>query len=122
MGMTRSEWWSVAEKSAAEHYGRKYASFFMFRRWMAGPLGVVLAAGAFGWGAWWVWTHAAAAFTRPGAGLPSGVWVLAGAWLVVTVVAYRPGRGFAMPGFRIVKGFVVVAGWLTLAGYVIASL
>lgn len=124
MGLSRQDWMDVAEKSAAEHYGRKHAGWFLFKRFGATPTAALIGAGALGWVAYQAWSILSAMFagTNSASGIPVGLWVAAGVLLVLTVVAYRPGRMPTRFTPVLLKAVGFTLAWLALIAYAIGAL
>lgn len=124
MGLSRTEWRDVAEVEAARSYGKKYAGWFAFKRFGAGPLGIVVVVAALGLGARWVWTHVRSLLAGTDVAV-SGGHTLAVAFIVLTLatfIAYRPGRSPSMPVALVVKLLVFGALWLGLFAFLIGRI
>lgn len=122
MKLTKDEWDHHAAIAAAHKHGENHAGWYQFQRYGMVPTLVLVGAGAVGFIGYKLWHLAKAvlAGANPAAGTPAVFWVVAGILLVVTAVAYRPGR---MPSFHpaalIVKGAVFVLAWIGLAAYAV---
>ena len=120
--LSKDEWRTVAERAAAAKYGERHAAKLLFLRFGAGPVGILLAAGGLGLGAWWVYAHVLVPlFSGGGPGLhgfPVGFWVVAVIGMAATIAALR----VAVPSapFLIARSIVAVLFWLGMAAYALA--
>lgn len=129
--LSNDEWGTLAEKSAAEAFGRRHENWYTAKHY-APHFGIAVAVGALGFGAWWLFTHASAALsgagssaapaTRATAGVPTWIWFAAAVLGAGTVIAYRPGRIPAPGGAVFAKAAIVVGLWLLLIGLFLAQL
>lgn len=123
--ITREEWKRTAEHAAAAKHGEKNYGWYAFRQYGAVPVGIAVAAGAVGLGAWWMWSNVIRPLfdhdtPGPAGGLPDAFWVITVIALVATLIAFRPGRKFAMLHVLLAKVAVTALVWLGLFGYAIA--
>lgn len=121
-GMTREQWHSAAEKAAAETYGRKYASMYAFRRFGAVPTAVLIGVGVLGWLAYKAWQFLSGAFDGSGPAAPTWSFIAAGALLIATLIAYRPGRMPSMPITGVIKAVVFAGAWIALVSFTVGSM
>jgi hypothetical protein len=117
--LSKDDWMKTAEYQAARVYGEKYARWFAFRRFAAGPLGILTLVGAFGFGAYWLWSHVSVPAT-PGR-LPTAFWVLSAALVVGTFVAFRPSDKFRTAAGLLVRGVIVGLLWLGFITYAVTA-
>lgn len=115
--LSKDDWMKTAEYQAARVYGEKYAGWFAFRRFLAGPLGILVIAGSLGLGAYWLWNHVGVPAT-PGR-LSTAFWVLAVALVIGTFVAFRPTGKFRTAAALLVRGVVVGLLWLGFLTYAV---
>lgn len=113
MALTKTQWRDIAEAQAAAEYGKKYAGWFMFRRFLAGPVGVLVLAGAGGLGAYALWRHLPSVSSGS---LSTGFWVIVALLAIGTFVVFRPGR-FVPAALLVVRAVVVALLWLGVAVY-----
>jgi hypothetical protein len=123
--ITSQDWHETAEREAAKVYGRKHATFYSVRRYS--PLwAALIGLGLLGYGVWWTWQHATAALgsahlsAPAGPGVPTWTWVAMAVLLVLTLVAFRPGRIDRL-SVLIVKFLVFGATWLFLIGFTVQA-
>lgn len=122
--LSKEEWNATAERAAAAKHGDRHAGWLRFRRFGAAPVGILLAAGTIGLGAWWLFEHVLAPlFTGSGPGLghlPIGFILVAAITAVATVAAWR----VAVPSapFLIARGLLTILVWLGLGAYAVALL
>jgi hypothetical protein len=124
MRIDRDEWDREANIQAARDWGRATYKVRVARRF--GPqIGAVVAVAALGFAAWRIWSGLTAKFggaSLPGTadtGVPVWAW-LSAVLLLVTVVAFRPGRIDRL-SVLILKFLIIASLWLLLAGYVLSS-
>jgi hypothetical protein len=115
--ITKDEWNRRAEFAAASKFGEDHAAWYIFKRYAAGPVGVVAAAGTLGLGGYWAWNHV----HLPSAGLgpahlPAVFWVFLVALALGTVITFRPGR-FVPAATALVRGVVFALLWLGFVTY-----
>ena len=99
---------------------------FAFVRFLAGPLGVTLALGALGYGAYWVWGQLAGIVSGTGAPLPGGLpslsLVAVGALLLIaTIVVFRPGRPVDSAATLITKVALFAFAWLGMLAFTVGA-
>jgi hypothetical protein len=121
--LSRQDWKNYADVAAAHKHGEETWRWRLFKRRMAGPWGVAAAAGAVGFGAWWLWDHAADALggvnTPPSS---SGFLAVAVLLIIATTVAFRP-RSMPTPAhILILKVAVFGALWLGLVAFGVSYL
>jgi hypothetical protein len=122
MHLTKEEWNRQAERAAAASFGEKHAGYYTFKRYAAGPLGILGLAGLLIGGATWAWNHVhlPSAGTGP-AHLPVLFWVFLIGLAIGTVVAFRPGR--IVPAAAVLMRAVVFSLlWLGVVTYGIVVL
>lgn len=125
--ITREQWNKAAQEAAAAKYGTDHAGWYTFRRVYAVPVAVLSALGAAGLAGYLLW-HKVVRPMFSGSGphvaghLGLGFAMVAGALLVVTLVAFRPKAMPTIFHITVIKLFVVGSAWLGLIGYLIAHL
>lgn len=124
--LKRSEWSDIAERSAAAasgaHHWRKYA----LRHNLPVYAGLALLA-ALGFGIWWVQDKAREAWAhRPAVGgptvhtgVPVWMWLALGVLTLLTLIAFRPGRGTDSAPALLGKIFGLGLLWLISIGLII---
>ncbi len=121
--LSKQVWRDEAERAAARKFGENNAGWFIARRFLAGPLGLLVLAGGLGWAAWWVWQRATAAI---GSGLswdPPLVFGVLVAFLgVASMVAFRPRARVVPAHITILKLFVFGLLWLGVLAYAVGLL
>lgn len=123
--LSKEEWRRAAELAAAAEDGRKHASWLRFKRFGAAPAGILVAVGAAGLGAWWMFAHVVSPlFSGSGphvAGrLPIGFVLVSGVALIGTIAAFRVRYPSAM--FLIARAIGAVFIWLGLLTYAVTVL
>lgn len=113
--LTKDQWMKIAEAEAAASYGKKYAGFLMFRRFMAGPLGVVVGALVLGAALYFGATHLHAPKLSAGH-LPTVFWIVVVGLALVTFVVFRPGR-IVPAAATLVRAVVFAMLWLGVVAY-----
>lgn len=123
MQLSKDEWRRAAELSAAAEDGRKHAAWLRFKRFSAAPTAVLVAAGAVGLGAWWMFAHVVSPlFSGSGPSisghLPLGFILVTLVAVVATVIAFR----VSVPTgpFLIGRALAALFIWLGLLAYGVA--
>lgn len=114
--LTKDQWMKIAEASAASHYGEKYAGWFMFRRFMAGPVGIATGALVLSVTGYLALTHLHLPRMTGGGHLPVAFWVVVVGLALVTAFTFRPGR-IVPAAAIIVRGALFALLWLGVASY-----
>ncbi len=115
--ITKEEWNRRAELAAAAAHGEKYAGYYRFKRYAAGPLGIATGTGILGLGAYWTWNHVHLPSATAGPGhLPTAFWVFLVLLVVGTFIAFRPGR-FVPAAATLVRAVVFSLLWLGFVTY-----
>lgn len=121
--LKRNEWNDIAEKSAAATFGARHWKKYAFRHNLPVYAGLAVL-GALGFGVWWAqdkareaWAHRSAV-TVPSSGPGVPVWLFAvlGVLALVTLVAFRPGRGTDSAPALLGKIFGLGLLWLISIG------
>jgi hypothetical protein len=125
--LSKEEWNAVAERAAAADYGTRHARWLRFRRFGAGPAGILLVAGAVGLGVWWVFAHLIRPafdhqWVRSDASLPIAFWLFAAVALIATIYAFRPRIIPPAPSLRFLRAVVAGLIWLGLLTYAVTVL
>lgn len=123
---TWSEYYDVAEHEHARMFAHKhYGLIAAVRTWKLWLPAILLTLA--GLGVWWTtqqiagwWPSADPQTTPQTGGLPTWVAVASAVLLVLTVVAFRPGRGVDRASVLILKGLLIGSAWLALAGFTIS--
>lgn len=125
MQLSKDEWCRAAELSAAAEDGRRRSRWLKFQRFGAAPVGVLVATGALGLGAWWLFSHLIAPLFSGSAPHLSGhlsigfmvVFLLA---ILLTVGVFRV--RYLSTALLIARAMIVSFLWLGLIAYALASL
>lgn len=121
--LTRDQWNQTAEYAAASKWGEEHKSWFVFRRFGLPVLAVVVPVGLVGFLIWKAWQALSGALSGHGTvGLPTLFWIVGGALLVATIIAFRPRTAFVTFGAMMVKVGVLLALWLGYIAYGIGSI
>jgi hypothetical protein len=123
MALTKEQWNEAAEKAAAEKFGRNHAGWYTFKRYGMVPTALGAAAAAIGWILYKAWTVVRDMAVGDFAGPPSwSIYCFVGL-LLLTAIAYRPGRtSYPSLPLVIVKAIVFVGAWLMLIAATIAAI
>lgn len=120
MQLTRDEWKRHVEIAAAHKHGENNAGWYVFRRYGAGPLGVLAIAGTLGWGAYWLWNHISLPDVGNGpAGIPALFWVFLVALILGTGFAFRPTDRFRPMSSTLLRAVVTGLLWLGFVTYAV---
>lgn len=120
MQLTRDEWKRQVEIAAAHKHGENNAGWYVFRRYGAGPLGILVIVGMLGYGAYWVWHHLSLPATGDGpAGLPVLFWIALVALILGTAYAFRPTHRFRPMATTMIRAVVAGLLWLGFLTYAI---
>lgn len=118
--LTKDEWKKNVEIAAAHKHGEQNASFYVWRRRLAGPWGVVLAVVVFGLAVRWLADHVSLPDTGSGpSGLPVLFWILLTALLLGTGWSVRPTRAFRPAAALLIRAVVLGLLWLGFVTYAI---
>lgn len=122
--LSKEEWTRTAEHSAAAAYGEKHKEWYAFKRWGAAPLGVLIAVGAVGYGAFWLWERATGLLSGSGPSVdaPLGLFAAAAVLLLVTVIAFWPGRLPSTFPVLLAKLSILGVAWMLVLGFLLGSL
>jgi hypothetical protein len=116
--ITKDEWHRTAEFAAAAKWGEEHKSWFVFRRFGLPVLAVVVPVGLVGFLLWKAWQALSGSFSGHGAAtMPALFWIVGGALLVATIIAFRPRTAFVTFGALMVKVGVLLALWLGYVAY-----
>lgn len=122
--LSKNEWRTVAERAAAAKHGERNADWLHFKRFGAARLGVVVALGAVGLGARWLWLHLLGPLFSGEAitgHVPAGFWLVVAICLLLSILALRS-RVLSLPPFAIARGIVIAFLWLGLGAYLLSCL
>jgi hypothetical protein len=118
--LTKDEWKKNVEIAAAHKHGEDNASFYVWRRRLAGPWGVVLAVVAFGLVVRWLTHHVHLPSASGGpAGLPVLFWILLVGLILGTGWSFRPARTIRPAATTLIRAFVIGLLWLGFVTYAI---
>lgn len=118
--LTKDEWKKHAEIAAAHKHGENNVGFYVWRRRLAGPWGVVLAVVVFAGVVRWLWKNISLPDMGTGTGgLPIVFWVFMVALIIATGVAFRPARTFRTFSATMVRAAVIGLLWLGFITYAI---
>jgi len=119
--LSKSEWRTEMQRSAARKIGENSAGWFFFVRFLAGPLSVLIAVGLAGFGAWWVWDQAVSALetnsVAQSSPVPAAFWLAAALLAIGTAIAFRPRIIPAAAHITILKVAVFGLLWLGVIAY-----
>lgn len=122
MGRSRADWDDIAWHERAREYGKRTYKRGVY--WRYAPVAaLVVGLGGTGYGCWWVYDHAHRLLTGGhvhGPAVPIWLWLAGALLLVVTMIAFRPGRLPTPKGPRALKLAALAVAWLFVIGVMIS--
>jgi hypothetical protein len=125
--ISKEEWKTTAEHAAATQYGVDHKGWYAFKRLHAARVGIGALLAGLGFGAWLVWDNVVRPlftgdFAVPSGSIPALFWIVVASTLIVTVVAFRPGRPITAFHVTVLKMLVIGSAWLGLFGFAVARI
>lgn len=118
--LTKQQWNQHVETAAAHAHGERNATFYVWRRRLAGPWGVVLGAVVFVLALRSGVLAALLHRLQHLLGGPTGVfWILLTALALGTVIMFRPTKAIRPAATILIRGAVAVAIWIPFVFYAI---
>jgi hypothetical protein len=119
--LTKQQWNQHVETAAAHAHGERNASFYVWRRRLAGPWGVVLGAVVFVLALRGGLFPALLHRLQHLLGGPTGAfWALLALLTLGTVIAFRPTKAIRPAAATLIRGVIAVAVWIPFVFYAIA--